>query len=76
MYSADADQKTTLHIEGVRVPCRDANRRVWQAIDLLIHEHNTRHNNRPRTAASARQQSSPSSKEKKENPPWVTIGGI
>lgn len=25
-------------IEGVRVPCRDAKRRVWQAMDLLERE--------------------------------------
>jgi hypothetical protein len=32
-----ADQKRE-RIEGVRVPCRDAKRRVWQAIDLLERE--------------------------------------
>jgi hypothetical protein len=32
-----ADEKRE-RIEGVRVPCRDAKRRVWQAMDLLERE--------------------------------------
>ncbi len=37
-------------IEGVRVPCRDAKRRVWQAMDLLEREQLRR--SRPRSVAS------------------------
>ncbi len=32
-----ADEQSE-RIEGVRVPCRDARRRVWQAMDLLERE--------------------------------------
>ncbi len=45
-------------IEGVSVPCRDAKRRVWQAMDLLVREHKinkTTPNGRMDTAASVEQ---------------------
>ena len=54
-------------IEGVRVPCRDAKRKVWQAIDLLKQEHKTHDDGLRRRVVSVRQQSSPSS-ERKKNP--------
>lgn len=44
-----ADEKRE-RIEGVKVPCRDAKRRVWQAMDLLEREQLRR--SRPRSAAS------------------------
>ncbi len=37
-------------VEGVRVPCRDAKRRVWQAMDLLEREQLRRL--RPQSVAS------------------------
>jgi hypothetical protein len=77
MYSGDDDDEggksqEEQEIEGVRVPCRDAKRRVWQAIDLLKQEHKT-HNGSPK-AVSVRQQSSPSSEKK--NPHRAAGGGI
>jgi hypothetical protein len=87
MYSGDDDddegeKRQEERIEGVRVPCcRDAKRRVWQAIDLLKHQHKKTHDGSLR-AASVRQQSSPSSekkkkkKKKKENPYRAAGGGI
>jgi hypothetical protein len=75
MYSGDDDddegEKRQEEIEGVRVPCRDAKRRVWQAIDLLKQEWKT-HNEGPRRAAAVRQQSYPSS----ENPRLRTVGAV
>jgi hypothetical protein len=38
MGAGGAGQPTEEHIEGVRVPCWDARRRVWQAIELLERE--------------------------------------
>ena len=35
MGVAGDSEPTEGRVEGVRVPCRDANRRVWQALDLL-----------------------------------------
>ena len=35
MGAGGANQPTEEHIEGVRIPCWDAKRRVWQAIELL-----------------------------------------
>jgi len=40
-------------IEGVRVPCRDGLRRVWQALELLEREQLRR--SRPRAVASRSQ---------------------
>jgi hypothetical protein len=44
-----ADEKRE-RVEGVRVPCRDAKRRVWQAMDLLEREQLRRL--RPQSVAS------------------------
>ncbi len=63
MYSGGEGGKSQEEIEGVRVPCRDAKRRVWRAIDLLKQEQKKTHDGSPRTAAPVRQQSSPSSEK-------------
>jgi hypothetical protein len=73
MYSGDDEggKSQAEEIEGVRVPCRDAKRRVWQAIDLLKQQHKT-HNGSPR-AVSVRQRNSPSSEK---NPHRAASGDI
>lgn len=72
MYCADEGEKSQQEeIERVRIPCRDAKRRVWQAIDLLKQESKT--HDGPLRATPMRQQSSPSS----EDPcPAASSGGI
>jgi hypothetical protein len=63
MYSDEGGKsQEEEEIEGVRVPCRDAKRRVWQAIDLLKQERTTY--DRSRRTASVRRRSSPSSEKK------------
>lgn len=41
MGAGGAGEPTEERIEGVRVPCWDARRRVWQAIELLEQERRT-----------------------------------
>ena len=41
MGAAGEGGSTEERIEGVRIPCWDARRRVWQAIELLERERRT-----------------------------------
>jgi hypothetical protein len=71
-FGDDEGAKSQEEIEGVRVPCREAKRRVWQAIDLLKQECKT--HDSPLRATSVRQQSALSSEKK--NPHRTAGGGL
>ncbi len=61
MGAAGEGEPTEELVEGVRVPCRDANRRVWQALELL--EREWRAAKRPSATTQASQKESTEDQE-------------